>query len=86
MIKIEIANEKVAREPERTVTFEFRRHDLARSSPTESETVFLVARDHRYSVFSKQYPVKVDGLAKKMYIRRRTLEDLGFELVIEENK
>lgn len=83
MIRIEIVGEAAPPpEPDRVVKFDFRRHANPHSMGTEQQ-VFLVALAGGANYGGDWYPLKIDGLRKKVYVRKVTFEALGFEVVVE---
>lgn len=79
MIKIEIKGEEQPK-PDRTVTFEFRRHQSAVPGSLQDQQVFLVILP------MGAYPIKIDGRTGVIEVREDIFQDLGFKEVVVRRK
>lgn len=83
MIRIDIVGEHQSKPPDHTVKFEFRRHQQAKTTRSVENTAYLVGSSDLLE-YIKLYPIKVDGAAGVVEVRRSAFETLGFRLVVLE--
>lgn len=79
MIKIITEKECSAKKPERTIHFQFRKHEQATVVKSKENLAFLVATDE---FGNKLFPIKVDGETNEFVVRQATVANLGFRLVV----